>query len=104
MIDEKEKEEKEIKKECENVYKHDWLGYLAAVLGPLSLITEIYEVHKIKKADQISYLWLILYLSVIILWFAHSIINKVKPGLVSGSIGIFLMIIFIYLKIKYSKK
>ena len=103
-----DKEEKidEEKLECENEikYKHDWLGYLAAILGPISLISELIHINKKKSADDIGYFYLITYFIVILLWFSHSIINKVKPGMLSGGIGVFLMIIFFYLKIKYTGK
>jgi uncharacterized protein with PQ loop repeat len=85
-------------------YKHDWLGYVASVLGPISLCFEILHIKKTKDSKSISYKWLILSLIVSCLWLAHSIINKIKPGVLSSVIYINLMFVMIYLKHKYSKK
>jgi uncharacterized protein with PQ loop repeat len=104
--DEKIKEHYQISEKVldKNTYKHDWLGYLASVLGPLSLCFEIYHVHKTKSSKALSYYWLVLSLIVSCLWLAHSIINKIKPGVLSSVIYINLMFVMIYLKHKYSKK
>ena len=93
---------KKLEKQIE--YKHDWLGYVASILGPISLCFEIHHVAKTKSSKSLSYYWLILSIVVSCLWLTHSIINKIKPGILSSVIYINLMFIMVYLKIKYSKK
>ena len=84
--------------ECKNEYKHDWLGYVAAVLGPIALFTEIMHVKKTKKTKGLSYIWLGLSFTVSTLWLTHSYINKIKPGMVSSIIYLCLLSYLITLK------
>ena len=84
--------------ECNNEYKHDWLGYLAAILGPIALYTEIRHIRKTRETKGLSYIWMGLSFTVSSLWLAHSIINKIKPAAFSSIIYLFLLSNLILLK------
>ena len=90
--------------ETENTYKHDWLGYIASILGPLALGFEVYHVYEKKSGESLSYIWLCLSLVVSALWLSHSAINNINPGVISSSFYICLTILMISIKYKYSLK
>ena len=84
--------------ECNNEYNHDWIGYVAAVLGPIAFLTEIMHVRKTRQTSGLSFLWLSLTFLVSSLWLTHSIINKIRPAAASSIIYLFLVSYMMYLK------
>ena len=81
--------------------KLNYIGTIAAILGPIALLFEILKIIKIKSASQLSWLWILTEVLVCILWLIFGIANKITPTIISAILFIILSLILIYLKLSY---
>ena len=76
----------------------------AVTIGMFALLPQIVKVIQMKKADELSYIWMGLALLVQICWICYGISNKFCANIIGGIIGIIMYSILVGLKFKYSKK
>lgn len=78
-----------------------FIGVVAAILVNVSFIPQFIKSWKTKKTDDISIMMYIVYTSGILLWLIYGIAIKNIPIILSNSVGLFLVLSVLYLKIKY---
>jgi len=82
----------------------DVIGYLAGVLGLISLIPQIAKSLKTKSTGDLSFGMYLIYSISVVLWLVYGYLLGSMPMMVINSILFILCLIIIYLEIKYGSK
>jgi len=77
------------------------LGYVAGTLVVISLLPQVIKSWKTKSTKDISMLRYIIYIIGLILWIIYALIIKNGPVAIMNTIGLFLAISILALKLKY---
>lgn len=80
------------------------VGFLAAAVGTSLMLPQIIKTVKIKKADDLSTIMLVLYLMNSLLWLTYGLLIKATPLVVCNFIALIISIIQLILKFKYTQK
>lgn len=78
------------------------IGYFGAFFLTITLIPQIIHTIRTKKVDDISYYFIGLQILTCVLFLIYGIMIFEKPLILSNSIVLFQLIIFLFLKNKYS--
>ena len=79
------------------------LGFVAGALVTCSLIPQLVRVFRLRSAREISTLFTILLLLGIIIWLAYGISLGLAPVILWNAIGIALVAMLLYAKLKYGR-
>jgi MtN3 and saliva related transmembrane protein len=79
------------------------LGLVAGALVTCSMIPQIIRVFNLRSAREISMLFTTLLLTGMICWLTYGIYLELFPVILWNAIGIILVSLLIYLKLKYGK-
>ncbi|MFC1909193.1 SemiSWEET family sugar transporter [Chloroflexota bacterium] len=79
------------------------LGLVAGALVTLAMIPQIIRVFKLKSAREISMLFTTLLLLGMVCWLAYGIYLSLTPIVTWNIIGIALVTILLYAKLRYGK-
>ena len=79
------------------------LGLVAGALVTCSMIPQLIRVYKLRSAREISILFTTLLLIGMICWLAYGVYLELIPVILWNAIGIILVSLLIYLKLKYGK-
>jgi MtN3 and saliva related transmembrane protein len=82
----------------------DIIGYLAAVVGTVLMLPQVYKSYKSKKVDDISMVMVVTYLVNCALWEVYGLLIDAKPVILCNFIALFIAIFQLYLKIKFTDK
>ncbi len=79
------------------------LGLVAGALVTCSMIPQLIRVFKLRSAREISMLFTTLLLTGMICWLAYGVYLELTPVILWNAIGVILVSLLIYLKLKYGK-
>jgi len=82
----------------------DFFGYFAAILTTLAFLPQLIKTLKTKKADDVSVITLIMFITGVISWIIYGYMISSIPILVANTITCILNILILVFKIFYSKK
>ena len=88
-------------KKCDKEFKMNWVGYAAVLFTIVGAVAQILLINERKSAGDLSYISIGSRFLIIGLWLTYAIINKIKPSIVSGIIGIILIGVLTGYKYKY---
>ena len=79
----------------------EWLGFIGGALVTCSLIPQLIRIFKLKSAREISLLFTTLLLLGLISWLAYGISFGLPPVIIWNAIGMALVSVLLYAKLKY---
>ena len=79
-------------------------GYFAAILTTLAFIPQLIKTLKTKKAEDVSLITLIMFLTGVAAWIIYGIQISSKPILIANTITFILNFLILVFKLIYSKK
>jgi len=82
----------------------DFFGYFAAILTTLAFLPQLIKTLKTKKADDVSLITLIMFITGVISWIIYGYMISSIPILLANTITCILNILILVFKISYSKK
>tara|TARA_Y100000589_G_C26860203_1_gene509635 strand:- start:1 stop:267 length:267 start_codon:yes stop_codon:yes gene_type:complete len=82
----------------------EFYGYFAAVLTTLAFLPQLIKTLKTKKADDVSLLTLIMFLTGVLSWIIYGYQISSTPILLANSITFILNLLILIFKINFSKK
>ena len=87
-----------------NEPQYKYIGYTSGFILSICLIPQIYKVIKTKKANDISYIWQILYFIGLLLNIVFCYLEKIWPIFIPSILEITLCTILLLLKINYDTR
>ena len=82
----------------------EFFGYFAAILTTLAFVPQLIKTLKTKKADDVSLITLIMFLTGVAAWIIYGIQISSKPILIANIITFLLNFLILVFKLIYSKK
>ena len=82
----------------------EFYGYFAAVLTTLAFLPQLIKTLKTKKADDVSLLTLLMFLTGVLSWIIYGYKILSTPILLANSITFILNLLILIFKINFSKK
>ena len=79
------------------------LGLVAGALTTCSIIPQVTRIFKLKSAHEISLLFNTLLLLGMVLWLSYGIYLNLTPVILWNVIGIALVSVLLYAKLRYGK-
>lgn len=79
------------------------LGFVAGAFVTCSLIPQLIRVFRLRSAREISILFTTLLLLGLIIWLAYGISLKLTPVILWNAVGMVLVAILLYAKLKYGR-
>ena len=80
----------------------DVFGFIAAGLTTIAFLPQVIKTGKTKKAEDVSIIMLLLFITGLIFWIVYAIQTDSFPVLIANIITLILNIIILTLKIIYS--
>ena len=80
--------------------KYEWVGFSAAILTIISFSSLVHHNYTLQDTTSLSPYWLFTSFILQVLWFIYSIVNDIRPTLVSAPLVILGLFYLSYLKIK----
>ena len=87
-----------------NIINIEFFGYFAAVLTTLAFIPQLIKTLKTKKAEDVSLITLIMFLTGVAAWIIYGVQISSKPILIANEITFLLNFLILVFKLIYSKK
>ena len=81
----------------------EFFGYFAAILTTVAFLPQLIKTLKTKKADDVSLVTLIMFLSGLLSWMIYGYEISSLPILIANFITFILNLLILISKIKYSK-
>jgi len=85
------------------LFLQESLGFVAGALVTCSLIPQLIRVFRLKSAREISMLFTTLLLLGLIIWLAYGVSLRLIPVILWNAVGIILVSILLYAKLKYGR-
>ena len=85
------------------MFLQESLGFVAGALVTCSLIPQLIRVFRLKSAREISMLFTTLLLLGLIIWLAYGVSLRLIPVILWNAVGIILVSILLYAKLKYGR-
>ena len=82
----------------------DLFGFLAALLTTIAFFPQLYKTWQTKKADDVSILMLILFITGLIFWIIYGLKIQSIPILVANVVTFIFNFSILILKLTYNKK
>ena len=79
------------------------VGYLAAILTTIAFIPQLIKTLKTKRADDVSLITLLMFLTGVLLWIIYGFRIYSTPILIANTITFILNLLILISKIYYSK-
>ena len=79
------------------------VGYFAAILTTIAFIPQLIKTLKTKRADDVSLITLIMFLTGVFLWIIYGFRINSTPILIANTITFLLNLLILISKIYYSK-
>ena len=88
----------------ENTFIVELMGYIAAILGSIIMLPQVIKTAKTKRAADVSYWMLVVYLIATTLWIIYGFIIRALPVAFGSIIAFVLIVVQIALKARYGKQ
>jgi len=85
-------------------YKVELFGYIAAILTTLAFLPQLIKTLKTKKAEDVSLITLIMFLTGLLSWIIYGYKISSTPILIANIITFILNLLILIFKITFSKK
>ena len=82
----------------------EFFGYFAAILTTLAFLPQLIKTLKTKKAEDVSLVTLIMFLTGVLSWIIYGYKISSTPILLANIITFFLNLLILIFKITFSKK
>ena len=82
----------------------EYFGYFAAILTTLAFLPQLIKTLKTKKAEDVSLVTLIMFLTGVLSWIIYGYKISSTPILLANIITFFLNLLILIFKITFSKK
>ncbi len=82
----------------------EFFGYFAAILTTLAFLPQLIKTLKTKKAEDVSLITLIMFLTGVLSWIIYGYKISSKPILIANIITFILNLLILIFKINFSKK
>ena len=82
----------------------EFFGYFAAILTTLAFLPQLIKTLKTKKAEDVSLITLIMFLTGVLSWIIYGYKISSTPILLANIITFFLNLLILIFKITFSKK
>ena len=82
----------------------EFFGYFAAILTTLAFLPQLIKTLKTKKADDVSLITLIMFLTGVLSWIIYGYKISSTPILIANVITFILNLLILIFKITFSKK
>ena len=82
----------------------EFFGYFAAILTTLAFLPQLIKTLKTKKADDVSLITLIMFLTGVLSWIIYGYKISSTPILIANIITFILNLLILIFKITFSKK
>tara|TARA_Y100000589_G_C26761918_1_gene470162 strand:+ start:254 stop:520 length:267 start_codon:yes stop_codon:yes gene_type:complete len=82
----------------------EFFGYFAAVLTTLAFLPQLIKTFKTKKADDVSLITLIMFITGVVSWIIYGYKISSIPVLTANVITLILNLLILIFKIYFSKK
>ncbi len=82
----------------------EFFGYFAAILTTLAFLPQLIKTLKTKKADDVSSITLIMFLTGVLSWIIYGYKISSTPILIANIITFILNLLILIFKITFSKK
>ena len=82
----------------------EFFGYFAAILTTLAFLPQLIKTIKTKKAEDVSQLTLIMFLTGVFSWIIYGYKISSTPILIANIITFILNLLILFFKIAFSKK
>ena len=82
----------------------EFFGYFAAILTTLAFLPQLIKTIKTKKAEDVSLLTLIMFLTGVFSWIIYGYKISSAPILIANVITFILNLLILFFKIAFSKK
>ena len=79
------------------------LGFVAGAFVTCSLIPQLIRIFRLRSAREISILFTTLLLLGLIIWLAYGISFRLAPVILWNAVGMILVAILLYAKLKYGR-
>tara|TARA_B100000575_G_C23068134_1_gene615142 strand:- start:281 stop:547 length:267 start_codon:yes stop_codon:yes gene_type:complete len=86
------------------VFNIEFFGYFAAILTTLAFLPQLIKTLKTKKAEDVSLLTLVMFLTGVLSWIIYGYKISSIPILIANIITFILNILILIFKITFSKK
>ena len=84
--------------------RFELVAFVAALLTSIALLSQIVHVVGKQRADQLSFVWLVIALASASLWFAFGAVNGIRVQVISALAVVSLYIALVVVKIYYDRK
>jgi MtN3 and saliva related transmembrane protein len=82
----------------------DTIGYIAAFLGAILLLPQVWKSYRSRSARDISLIMVIAYLIATLLWLIYGYLIQSYPVIVCNAVAFCFGIVQLVLKLKYSQQ
>lgn len=79
------------------------LGFVAGALINIGFIPQVWRLFKLKSAREISWPFILLFLTGLASWLAYGILLNLPPVILWNAIATAMMCVMLYAKLKYGK-
>ena len=87
-----------------NIFNIEFFGYFAAILTTLAFLPQLIKTLKTKKADDVSLITLVMFLTGVLSWIIYGYKIASIPILLANIITFILNLLILIFKINFSKK
>ena len=82
----------------------EFFGYFAAILTTLAFLPQLIKTIKTKKADDVSLVTLIMFITGVISWIIYGYKIESFPVLTANIVTLILNVLILFYKISFAKK
>ena len=86
------------------IFNIEFFGYIAAILTTLAFLPQLIKTLKTKKAEDVSLITLIMFLTGLLSWIIYGYKISSTPILIANIITFILNLLILIFKISFSKK
>ena len=86
------------------IFNNEFFGYFAAILTTLAFLPQLIKTLKTKKAEDVSLITLIMFLTGVLSWIIYGFKISSIPILIANIITFILNLLILIFKITFSKK
>ena len=80
---------------------HVYIGIAAGILTSIALLPQLIKIIRTKKADDLSWMTLLVLLSGLGIWVWYGVIKKDVPIIITNSVSIIINLLVIIFSLKY---
>jgi MtN3 and saliva related transmembrane protein len=82
----------------------EWIGLAAGTCTTLSFLPQLVTVYRRKSARDLSYSWLAVFTTGVVLWLAYGVLLLSMPVILANAVTLTLLVVLIALKARYDRE